>query len=87
MDIRITTTDARIGIETIPARLERKSNPARMEIKQKQALLEIETVNPSIKIEQDEAIARAGRKNNLDLAVEIAKKDKQVMEYIAKRHH
>ena len=24
MDIRITTTDARIGIETIPARLERK---------------------------------------------------------------
>lgn len=86
MDIRITTTDARIGIETIPARLERKSNPARMEIKQKQALLEIETVKPRIKIDQYEAFASAGRKNNLDLAVDIAQEGyKQVMEYIAKK--
>lgn len=86
MDIRITTTDAKIGIETINARLERKSNPARMEIRQKQALLEIETEKPKIKIDQYEAFASAGRKNNLDLAVEIAQVGYQrVMEYIAEK--
>lgn len=86
MDIRITTTDARIRIETMSAALERKSNNAKMEIKQNHALLEIETVKPKIKIDQYEAFASAGRKNNLDLALENAQIGyEKAMQYIAQK--
>ncbi|HOQ02040.1 MAG TPA: DUF6470 family protein [Acetivibrio clariflavus] len=83
MPLYITQTYAKIGIETSPARLEMRSRWARLELKQNHAQMKMEITHPQIDIDQYEAFASAGLKNNLDLTrSEVEKAKQKILEYI-----
>ncbi|TYQ15017.1 UNVERIFIED_CONTAM: hypothetical protein Cloal_1418 [Acetivibrio alkalicellulosi] len=86
MSLSITSTHARIGIQTSPSKLEMESSMAKLEHKQNHAKMKIETDLPKVKIDQYEAFASAGLKNLLDLTKENAQiGHQQAMEYISKK--
>jgi len=85
MALYITQTYAKIGIERIPSRLEIKAESARLDIHQRHAKVNIDTELPKILIDQYEAFASAGLKNNMDIVKDGAQKGKQkCLEYIGK---
>lgn len=85
MALYITQTYAKIGVERIPSRLEIKAEPARLDIHQRHAKINIDTELPKILIDQYEAFASAGLKNNMDIVKDGAQKGRQkCLEYIGK---
>lgn len=66
MALNITQTYAKIGIETTPSMLELRTQRAQLQVKQKHAKLSIDTEPPRLEIDQYEAFASAGFKNNFD---------------------
>lgn len=85
MGLEIRQTYARIGIETTPAKLEMQSQLARLELHQKHAKVNIHTEPVRVEIDQYEAFASAGLKNNADLIREAAQRGyQQALEYIGK---
>lgn len=77
MALNITQTFAKIGIETIPSSLEMRTQRAQLQIKQKHAKVNIETEPPILEIDQYEAFASAGFKNNSDLLTSEVERIKQ----------
>jgi hypothetical protein len=77
MGLSISTTPARIDIESIPASLEWKTRNATLEVRQKNPLINIRTEQAVVMIDQYQCFAEAGLKNNLDLAREQAQKGYQ----------
>jgi len=85
MGLSISTTPAKIAIETIPGGLNWHTRDAKLEQRQKQAKVNIKTEQPMILIDQYQCFAEEGLKNNIDLAREQAQKGYQnVMRYIGK---
>lgn len=86
MSIVISQTPAIIGIDrTTPSRLEINTQDAQLKLHQKHAKVNIETELPVVEIDQYEAFASSGLKNNRDLIKEAAQKGyQQAMEFIAK---
>lgn len=85
MAITISQTHAQIGIERMPGRTQMQSQNARLEMHQKHAKVNIETELPRVQIDQYEAFASAGLKNNADLLKDAVQRGyQQVMEYIGK---
>jgi hypothetical protein len=85
MDLRITQTYAKIGIDRTPSSLEIEMRKARLEFRQKHAKVNIHTELPRVEIDQYECFASAGLKNDLDRAKEIAQRTyQQVLEFIGK---
>lgn len=85
MDISISTSPARIGMERIPGSMEINTVNARLELKQKQAKVNIETEQARVLIDQYQCFAEEGLKNNIDLLKEQTQYAyNHVMEYIAR---
>ena len=85
MGISINQTYAKIGIDRAPSRLDIQTENARLGLHQLQAKINIHTELPKVQIDQYEAFASAGLKNNIDLTDEAAQKgQQQALEYIGK---
>ncbi len=85
MALNITQTYAKIGIETTPSMLELRTQRAQLQIKQKHAKLSIDTEPPRLEIDQYEAFASAGYKNNFDfIKSEIERVKQEHLAYIGK---
>lgn len=85
MGLSITRTDAQIGIETTPGKWDMESRRASLELHQKHAKVNMESEKPTVLIDQYEAFASAGLKNNRDLLKELSELAyQQAMEYIGK---
>lgn len=86
MGLTIDQTYAAIGIEREPGRVEIHSQGAKVELHQKHARINIHTEPIKVEIDQYEARASAGLKNNYDLSRETVRNAyQQVMEYIGKK--
>lgn len=85
MNLAITQTYAKIGIETVPGGFQMQSQPARLELKQRPRTVKIHTELPKVEIDQYECFASSGLKNSLDLAIEGSQiAHQQSFEYIGK---
>lgn len=85
MNIRITQTYAKIGIETTPGRLQLQTQPAMLELRRRPPAVNIHTELPKVEIDQYECFASSGLKNSLDLAIEGSQIGRQqALEYIGK---
>lgn len=85
MDLRISQTHARIGVERSPGRLEIQTRRAMLEFKQKHAKVNIKTEKPRVLIDQYACFAEAGLKNFRDLTRDMVQRAYQsVMEYTGK---
>ncbi|HHV99309.1 MAG TPA: hypothetical protein GXX36_07020 [Clostridiaceae bacterium] len=85
MNLSITQTYAKIGIETTPGRFQMKSQPAKIELERRPPAVNIHAELPKVEIDQYECFATSGLKNFLDLAREGAQLGyRQAFEYIGK---
>jgi len=85
MSITITQTRPVIGIDRTPSRLELQKQDAKLELHQKQAKVDITTERPTVEIDQHDAFASAGLKNDLELAEEAAQRGyQQALDFIGK---
>jgi len=85
MNLSITQTYAKIGIETTPGRFQMQSQPARIELERRSPTVNIHTELPKVEIDQYECFATSGLKNALDLAIEGSQLGRQqALEYIGK---
>lgn len=85
MAIEIHQTFAAIGINRTEHNLEMKAKNAKLEIHQEQAKIKIHSELPRVEIDQYEAFASAGLKNNYDMLKDFAQTaQQQIMEYIGK---
>ena len=83
--LRITKTDAQIGIETRKAQVEMNSRTAKLNIQQNPGKVEQTSELPKVQIDQYQCFAEAGRKNNMDLMLEIKQlAEQRAAEYTAK---
>lgn len=85
MGLNITQTYAKIGIDRSPTIFEMTARDATLELRQKHAKVNIHTELPRVEIDQYEAFASAGLKNNADIVREAVQRGYQkAYEYIGK---
>lgn len=86
MGLTINTTSALIGIERTPSRLDIQTQNAQLELKSNKVKVSIMTEQPRVLIDQYEARASAGLKNNHDMVKEAAQRAyQQVLEAIGRK--
>lgn len=77
MHLRITTTPARIGMETTPGKLEIQQPKAEIGLKTEQGKIEIHSEPLRVQIDQYQCFAEAGLKNIWDMAIDTREYAKQ----------
>ena len=86
MALSINRTNALLGIERTPSRLEIHTQKAMLEQKRNPARMSIKTERPTVLIDQYEAFASSGLKNNYDREKEIAQRAyQQVLQTISSK--
>lgn len=85
MNLSITQTYAKIGIETTPGSFHLQSQLAKLGLRQVPRPVNIHTELPKVEIDQNECFASSGLKNPFDLSIEGSQiAYQQALEYIGK---
>ncbi len=77
MDLRITTQNAQIGIETTQGRFDIRQNQWPMRLRTEQPMLHLQSEDAVLYIDQRRCFSEAGLKSNMELSQKYASKGRQ----------